>query len=105
MTSKLDKDIPKIIATLADLLYMQGDKNNSQLLCNSQFEINQTDYDNWNGGTYTYSLHLRIPPQLYAEIGDSLPDVEKHLVERMQLMTRAYPDEYIGSVIITPSFD
>jgi len=77
----------------------------ASVLRQSELEIDQTDYDNWNGGTYTYSLLLKIAPRLFAEFGDSISAFEEQLLERLKLMTRAYSNEYLGSVIVTPSLD
>jgi hypothetical protein len=40
---------------------MQGNRREFAILARSKAEVEQTDYDNWNGGTYGYRLILRIP--------------------------------------------
>jgi hypothetical protein len=101
----LGDDISRVVATLAELYEVQGDARVARMLRQSEFELDQTDYDNWNGGTYTYSLSLKIAPRVFAELGDSISSLEEQLLERLKLMTRVYANEYLGSVIITPSLD
>lgn len=47
---------------------MQGNRREVAILARSKAEVEQTDYDNWNGGTYGYRLILRIPAAHYAQI-------------------------------------
>jgi hypothetical protein len=105
MPRTLGEDVSKIVATLAELCGVQGDARLTTLLQQSEFELEQTDYDNWNGGTYTYALHLKVSPRQFAELGDSVSVIEKQLLEKLKLMTRAYSNEFLGSVIITLSLD
>lgn len=105
LPGRLNDDISRIVATLAEVYEVQGDTRTAATLRQSDFELDQTDYDNWNGGTYTYALLLKVAPRCFGELGEAIPSLEEQLLERLKLMTRIYPNEYLGSVIITPSLD
>ena len=105
MARTLNDDVGKIVATLAELYDVEGEPRLASILRASDFDLEQTEYDNWNGGTYTYALSLKIAPRDFAELGDTVSPTENQLLERLKLMTRAYSNEYLGSVIITPSLD
>ena len=105
MAGGLNQELSKIIATLAEVLDVEGDAETARLLRQSEFELQETGYDNWNGGTYTYALVFSVSARRFAEIGDKLSSLENRLLARFEQMTRAYTNEYLGSVIVTPSLD
>jgi hypothetical protein len=57
----------------------------ASLLRTSRWRFEQTGYDNWNGGTWTYTLYLEIAPEIYAALGDRRDaiktEIEKQLSE------------------------
>ena len=73
------------------------------MLSKSQPSVEQASYDNWNGGTYGYRLELAIPLSLYVQLGESLHAVEKELLQRLKTLTRSYDNEYVESVVISPT--
>lgn len=105
MSGRMQADIQKIVSTLAELLDVQGDHDTARLLRQSEFELEETLYDNWNGGTYTYALHFRVSSESFAELGEDVFALEERLRNRFEQMTRVYANEYLGSVMVTPSID
>ena len=53
MSRSMPDDTEAIVRSLAQLYAMQGAKREVVLLAQSQADMEQTNYDNWNGGTYT----------------------------------------------------
>ena len=68
MLRTIPGDIEGILRTVAQVYAMQGNRREVAILARSKAEVEQTDYDNWNGGTYGYRLILRIPAAHYAQI-------------------------------------
>mgnify|MGYP005876638531 CR=1 FL=1 len=58
------------------------------------------DYDNWNGGTYGHQISFYIPVELFIKICDNKIDTEKSIMEAINLVFQAIPNEFIHSVEI-----
>ena len=71
------------------------------VLANSTASLEQTGYDNWNGGTYFHTLTLRVPADLYAQLGNGREKVEGEFLRRLGELTRGYQNEHLAQVIIT----
>ncbi|MBR9901612.1 MAG: abortive infection family protein [Rhodospirillales bacterium] len=56
------------IDTLIELLEAQGEHKSADIVSSATFSISETDYDNWNGGTTTWTLRLSIPPRSYSDL-------------------------------------
>ena len=99
--AKISSDIEGILRTLAQIYAMQGARREVAVLAKSKAEVEQTDYDNWNGGTYGNCLTLRLPSAHYAQIEADRDAIEQDLMKRMEPLLRGYQNESINSVIIT----
>jgi TIR domain len=93
---QIPTDLEGILRTLAQIYAMQGSRREVMILARSKSEAEQSDYDNWNGGTYTYSVLLRLPTSLYAQIEDDREAIEKDMLKRVAPLLRGYSNEYIG---------
>jgi len=94
-------DTEAIVRSLAQLYAMQGAKREVAILAHSQADMEESDYDNWNGGTYTYGLNIRAPVALYAALGSEVETLEKEFLERLTPLLRGYQNQHLGAVIIT----
>lgn len=105
MAHSIHTDLEKIVSTVAAVYEAEGDLDLASLLRTSSATLEQTEYDNWNGGTYTYALHLSVPARAFATIARQVETLEGVLLERFKLVTRAYGNEYLGSVIVSPMLE
>jgi hypothetical protein len=96
------KDPEPLLTTLARLFAHGGSAKEVAVLANARASIEETSYDNWNGGTYGYGLELSIPQMLYANLGDSYGEVEAAILERGKELLRGIPNQYLNSVTIRP---
>jgi hypothetical protein len=101
MASSIPEDIEGILRTLAQIYAMQGSRREVAILAKSKPEVEQTDYDNWNGGTYGYCLVLRLPAAQYAQIESDREKIEQDILKRMNPLIRGYQNESINSVLVT----
>jgi hypothetical protein len=101
MSSSIPSDIEGILRTLAQIYAMQGSRREVAILAKSKPKVEQTDYDNWNGGTYGYCLVLRLPAAHYAQIESERAKIEEDLLSRMEPLLRGYQNESINSVLLT----
>ncbi len=100
--SSLTENIGDIVRTLAHILRERGQQLLANILRNANIDIRETNYDNWNGGTYGYTLDLQIPVDLYAEIQENVENLEKDLLSKLKPLLRTYDNESLDAVIIAP---
>jgi hypothetical protein len=73
-----------------------------ELLLNSKISIEQTEYDNWNGGTFLYSIYIVVDVKLFISIKDQISYFESLFLERFGLATRHLENERISRIAIIP---
>jgi len=100
----LDKqeELRSIVYTVTEIL--KADKLNelSDLLSSAHITIEQTGYDNWNGGIYFYTIHLNIDVETFVKIRDRIQSVEASLLEKFNVATRHFDNEEISTILIIP---
>lgn len=96
------KPVGEVVATLAGIFHQQGRSEIHELLENSHARFDQVDYDNWNGGTYTWALRLEVPIVIFAPVEPRLTAIEKEIEAKLKNIGRLYPNDHIGEVTITP---
>ena len=105
--AKLAATDEEIIETILRMLKSSGKSEAASLLRNSRSRFEQTGYDNWNGGTRTYTLYIEIAPEMFAVLGDRKneikSEVEKHLTEvTNQLSSDWYQVELVPLIVAIP---
>lgn len=74
----------------------------TELLLNAQVSIEQTDYNNWNGGTYGYTIHFVIDVKTYIGIKERISELESMVLDNFLLATRHLENESISRVSFIP---
>ena len=101
-----EKEFPKpvedVVATLADIYRHQGQSDVVEILESARARIELKDYDNWNGGTYTYELMLDIPVPVFASAEPKLQEIEKGISSKLAIICRNLSNDHLDSVSITP---
>jgi hypothetical protein len=98
----LAEDLPKIVSTVIAILESKNNNYLADIIKRSKIEINEGNYDNWNGGEQGYILNLHISPELYAKLDGKIESTEKDITEEIRSLTRKYNSEYLQNVIIDP---
>lgn len=97
------KTVEDIVTTLLEIYRYQGRFDIVELLESASARIEQTEYDNWNGGTYIYALMLEIPVTIFATIQPKLSEIENDISSMLAIICRDLTNEHLNSVNITPS--
>ena len=94
-----------LLATLARLFASEGAAREVAILANSTASMKQTNYDNWNGGMYGYTLYLQVPYWFFNQIGSELENSQNKISEKALFLLKPYGNdsEYLEKVAITPA--
>ena len=89
------------LATIARLLAHEGDASSVAVLANCKAFIHQTDYDNWDGGSFGYSISLQILSSLYNQIFSQREAIEEKIKDKAKDISRVFEKQYIHNVNIS----
>lgn len=96
-------DIRPLIATISRLAELDGSKLEQEVLQSADPSLEEPEFDNWNGGTYYYTLTLVVPVDVYARLGDQVRLIEERLSNRISGVLRKPDFRHISAVVIQPS--
>jgi len=96
------KTVEEVVGTLVDIYRHQGQSDIVEILESASARIEQTHYDNWNGGTYTYALMLDVPVPVFAAQEAKLQEIEKSSSSKLAIFSRNLTNDHLNSVSITP---
>lgn len=96
------KPVGEVMATLADIFRHQGRAEILELLESAHAHFDEINYDNWQGGTYTWALRLEVPVPLFATLDARLTAIEKEIEAKLSYIGRLHPNDPVGEVTITP---
>ncbi|RAT96987.1 hypothetical protein [Brevibacillus sp. Leaf182] len=89
------------LATIVRMFAMEGLAREVAVLANSSARVEQTDYDNWNGGIYYYTLFLELPINLYVQIKENTEEIEKKIKDELSSVINS-GDSFFERVTISP---
>lgn len=91
-----------LINTVTEIIRADNLDSILDLLVNSQITIEQTGYNNWNGGMYDYTIYICINVKKFIMFRIEIEAFEGVLLERFNLVTRHIDNECIARVAIVP---
>lgn len=94
-------DTNRVVGTLAALFQAQGDQRLAELLASAVGRIEETGWDNYDGGTQIFTLYLEVPVEQYAEVEPELEEVERIIGLKLGKAVRL-PQVWLNTVAITP---
>lgn len=102
-TEELERDAEFLSYALAKIFAQRGEAKEVAVLADAKPTIKQTDYDNWDGGTFIYCLFLKIGAALYAQIEDESAAIGARILEKAETLFRIdQPQDRLRAVIIGP---
>lgn len=91
-----------VLGVLLDLFRHQNQAGFVRVLENSSAAIEQTEYDNLDGGTYIYTLTLKLPIKLFASIESMVQELENGILEKCKAVFRDTGNQHLAAVVIVP---
>jgi hypothetical protein len=101
--TEIPENLDLLLGSIANLLAAEGSAKEVALVATADASIEQTSFDNWNGGTNGYTLTLGIPPHLFAQIQDAREAFEESIKARAAQFFRRSSNDYLEAVRIVPS--
>ncbi len=99
-----EKNFSPVFRTAVSLMQMRGCDSLYQLIQMAEASVVCTDFDNWNGGTYGYTVYLNLPVKVYASMSkEEIEEAEKTLRETLNEVTKRDENHYFA-VQIAPRF-
>ena len=96
------KPVDEVVRTMVDIFRHQREAEVVELLESAHAWFDNTEYDNWNGGTYTWALRLEVPVPVFASAEPRLPSIEKVIVGKLGYFNKLYSNDHISEVTISP---
>ncbi len=77
---EIETNFSPIFNTANLLMKARGYNENCDIIADSQISVVNTEYDNWNGGTYGYTVYVNLPIKKYASLSsERITEVENVL--------------------------
>lgn len=100
--SRYPLPVRKIMKTMTELCHHQDRTDLVEVLEHSHPKLLETEYDNWNGGTYYYKLQLGLATGIFASLQSNIDHFEKEILALVKIIDRPYENDHISEVMITP---
>lgn len=98
---EIERDIEKIFATVCEMFLTEGMADAAKILQMANFSIQETGYDNWDGGTTIYTVYIEIDPIEFAKLGSKKETIEEKISNRFKDVVDQYSDDWF-SIKISP---
>jgi hypothetical protein len=98
------EDPERYLAAAAELLMAEGMADAAEILRTSTVRIEETGYDNWNGGTKIWTIYFLLDPTVYAQLHANREALEKQINERLKPILDQFTNDWY-SVTIVPKVE
>jgi hypothetical protein len=95
----------KIKKTIFTLLKSGSDTSVCEIFNNSGFSLELSEYDNWDGGTYGFTIVLKTPIQIYARFQNQISSIEEKIKTVSQHAFKGFDRCWIQNIQIIPDSD
>ena len=102
--TNLSENLEQYLATAAEMLRAEGVADAAEILRVSAVKVEETGYDNWNGGTKIWTIYLLIEAATYAQLGTKRETLEEQIYIRLKSILNQYTSDWY-SVIIAPKVE
>jgi hypothetical protein len=94
------EQIEQILATVHALLRAEGMTEAASVVSSYPAQMEQTGYDNWNGGTAIWEVQFSLPATAFARLGAKRNQLEEQITARLKIvMERDTQDWYSARIV------
>ncbi|OZY52396.1 abortive infection family protein [Pseudomonas lundensis] len=94
------EQIEQILATVHALLRAEGMIEAAAIVRDYPAHIEQTGYDNWNGGTNIWDVQFKLPAQEYARLGAKRSQLEEQITARLRTAIEPETQDWYSAKIV-----
>lgn len=102
-TNPIPIDANAIAGTLAHIAAAEGNAAAVAVLAVATPRLEETGYDNWDGGTFSLTLYLELPTQLYAQLFQRREKIQSEMLPMLKPIIEAYHGFWADVVSIVPT--
>lgn len=95
-------NLEPLLASVSRQFAFDGAANEVAVIVAAAPRIDETSYDNWNGGTYGYTLTLEVPAHVYAQVKPELSKLETSISSKLNEFLRGSDNHVLNNVVIAP---
>jgi hypothetical protein len=96
--------IDKYLATATEMLMAEGMTEAANLLRTAAPRVEESGYDNWNGGTTIWTVYLAVAPTEYVALGSKRENLEDQIGTRLKAILERFTQDWFR-VKITPKVE
>ena len=89
------------LATAAEMLDAEEMHDASSLLRRAEFRVEETGYDNWDGGTTIWTIHIFVEPAEFSRLGTQREVLQEQIDTRLKPVLEQFTGDWY-SVKIAP---
>ncbi|MGF1570147.1 MAG: hypothetical protein ACFCVD_19095 [Nodosilinea sp.] len=89
-----------LLATIARLLAKDGGAAEVSILANGQATLEQTSHDNWDGGTYGFTITIVLPSNLFYQVWSQRQLYEENILNASREVTCSTGNQFIENISI-----
>ena len=94
------EELEATLATAHNLLVAEGMTEAASLVSQYPARLENTHYDNWNGGTYSWTIFFDVPAQVYARLASQRKTIEEQIDGRLKEIFETDENNYYGAKIV-----
>lgn len=102
MSEGFSQSTESIIESLIQVFKHQNKLETVNILENAEAKVEETGYDNWDGGTFYYTLSLGIPLKLFAHLESRISLFEESVTKKLSSILRNTGNQHLSRVVIAP---
>lgn len=100
---EIESNFDPVFRLASALIKAKGHNEVCQLLSNAKLSVINTDYDNWNGGTYGYTVYIGLSVKRYSSYTPiEINNIEKIISDALNEANKSDGNSYFNAQI-TPS--
>lgn len=88
------------LATTAELLSAEDMNDAADILRRSSPRVEETGYDNWNGGTRIWTIFLGVEPAFFARLASSRESLEEQIYNRLKQVLEQFTEDWFAVKIV-----
>jgi HEPN domain-containing protein len=88
------------LSTTAALLLAEGMTEAAEVLRTSSPKVEETGYDNWNGGTRIWTVYLQLEPSVYSQLVTTKETLEEQVANRLKTVIEQFSDDWFSVKIV-----